>query len=98
MEIQREKTSVLLMDEPSSSLDPRSQREMYDRMVKNSDEKTVIFITHQLYSTKLADRIYYFDHGSIIESGTHEELIRLDGKYAALYRIQAEQYAFSAEE
>ena len=83
---------VVIMDEPSSSLDPLSEHEMYLGMFDMCKDKTLILISHRLYSTKMVDIIYYMENGSIVESGTHEELIRLNGKYARLYKIQAEQY------
>lgn len=83
---------VIIMDEPSSSLDPLSEHEMYLRMFNMCKDKTLILISHRLYSTKMVDKIYYMENGSIVESGSHEELIKLNGKYASLYNIQAEQY------
>ena len=83
---------VIIMDEPSSSLDPLSEHEMYLRMFNMCKDKTLVLISHRLYSTKMVDKIYYMEHGSVLESGSHEELIRLNGKYARLYNIQAEQY------
>ena len=80
------------MDEPSSSLDPLSEQEMYLRMLSQGKDKTLILISHRLYSTKKVDRIYYIEKGRVAEYGSHEELMRLNGKYAHLYRIQAEQY------
>ena len=83
---------VVIMDEPSSSLDPKSEHEMYMRMFAMCKDKTLILISHRLYSTKMVDKIYYMESGSILESGSHEELIKQNGKYAALYNIQAGQY------
>ncbi len=83
---------VIIMDEPSSSLDPLSEHEMYLRMFNVCKDKTLILISHRLYSTKMVDKIYYMENGSVLESGNHEELMRLNGKYARLYKIQAEQY------
>ena len=85
-------TGVIIMDEPSSSLDPLSEHEMYLRMFNMCKDKTLILISHRLYSTKMVDKIYYIENGSILESGNHEELIKLNGKYASLYNIQAQQY------
>lgn len=83
---------VVIMDEPSSSLDPLSEQEMYRNMFDICRDKTLILISHRLYSTKMVDKIYYVENGSIQESGSHEELIRLNGKYANMYKIQEEQY------
>lgn len=54
--------------------------------------KTVIFISHRLSTTKMVDRIYMFENGSIIEEGNHDELMTLDGKYAQMFKMQAEKY------
>ena len=83
---------VIIMDEPSSSLDPISEQEMYLRLFHLCKDKTLILISHRLYSTKMVDKIYYMENGAIAECGSHEELIKRNGKYAHLYRIQAEQY------
>jgi len=83
---------VLIMDEPTSSLDPLSEQEMYRRMIEICEGKTLILISHRLYSTKMADRICYMEKGRIAEMGSHEELMRYNGKYAHMYHVQASQY------
>ena len=85
-------SGVLIMDEPSSSLDPVAEQEMYRQMYEQGKEKTLIFISHRLFSTKMADRIFYLENGVIVESGNHEELMKLGGKYAHMYNTQAQQY------
>ena len=84
---------VIVMDEPSSSLDPRSEYEMYRMLNQISQDKTVILISHKLYSVKDADVIYYVENGSIAEQGSHRQLMDLNGKYASLFRVQASQYS-----
>ena len=88
---------VIIMDEPSSSLDPLSEHEMYLRMFHICKDKTLILILHRLYCAKMVDKIYYMENGSILESGSHEELIRLNGKYAAMYHLQAKHYKQGGE-
>ena len=83
---------VIIMDEPSSSLDPLSEYDMYLQMFNMCRDKTLILISHRLYSTKMVDKIYYMESGSILECGSHEELMKQNGKYARMYHIQAEQY------
>ena len=83
---------VIIMDEPSSSLDPLSEYDMYLRMLNMCRDKTLILISHRLYSTKMVDKIYYMESGSVLECGSHEELMKQNGKYARMYHIQAEQY------
>ncbi len=83
---------LIIMDEPSSALDPVAEYELNQSILKNTKNKTVIFISHRLSTTRMADRIYMFDHGEIIESGSHDELMELNGKYAEMYRVQAKKY------
>lgn len=84
---------LIILDEPSSSLDPISEYNMYNHIDKVASNKAVIFISHRLSTTKNADRIYMFEKGRIIEMGNHAELMSMNGKYAQMYRIQAEKYS-----
>ena len=83
---------LIIMDEPSSSLDPVAEYELNQSILKNADGKTVIFISHRLSTTRMADRIYMFANGKVIESGSHNELMQKNGKYAEMYRVQAKKY------
>lgn len=83
---------LIIMDEPSSALDPIAEYELNQSILKNAENKTVIFISHRLSTTRMADRIYMFDHGSIVEVGSHEELMAQNGQYAEMYRVQAKKY------
>ena len=83
---------LIIMDEPSSALDPIAEYELNQSILKNAEGKTVIFISHRLSTTRMADRIYMFDGGQMIESGSHDELMAEDGKYAEMYRVQAKKY------
>lgn len=84
--------NILVLDEPSSALDPVSEYEVMQSVLKESQDKTVIFISHRLSTTAIADRIVMLEDGRIIEQGSHAELMQADGKYAEMYRIQAEKY------
>lgn len=83
---------LLIMDEPSSSLDPRAEYALYRHIDEVAQDKAVIFISHRLSTTKNADYIYMFDNGRIVEAGTHRQLMDWNGKYAEMFRWQAKNY------
>ena len=82
----------VILDEPSANLDPVSEYELNHAMMTGATDKTVIFISHRLSTTRHADRIFMMEKGKIIESGSHEELMNLKGKYAEMFNLQAEKY------
>lgn len=86
------KCAFAVLDEPSANLDPEAEYTLNDAMARAADDKTVIFISHRLSTTVMADRIYMLENGEIVESGSHEELMALGGKYAYMFRLQAEKY------
>ena len=71
---------------------PLAEAEMYERMFAAGKDRTMILISHRLYSTRKADRICYIENGKIVEEGTHEDLMRANGKYASMYQLQASLY------
>ena len=81
-----------IMDEPSSALDPVAESLLSESVNKYSEGRAVIFISHRLSSAKSCDRIYMFENGEIIECGSHAELMDMNGKYAAMFKLQAEKY------
>ena len=83
----------VILDEPSSALDPIAEHDMYENMMRACEGCGMIFISHRLSSAVTADRIYLMENGSVAESGTHAELMARDGKYAEMFRRQAESYA-----
>lgn len=83
---------ILIMDEPSSALDPLAEQNMFRRLNALSKGKTLIYITHRISSAVTADMIYFLENGEITEHGSHQELMRLNGKYARLYYMQARSY------
>lgn len=85
-------SSVVILDEPSSALDPIAEHDMYRQMYRACEGKTMIFISHRLSSAVDADRIFLIEDGSIKESGSHSELMRLNGSYAEMFKAQAESY------
>lgn len=86
---------VMILDEPSSALDPIAEYNLNQTMFALSGDKTVITISHRLSTTKNADRIYMLEKGRIIEQSTHDELMRLNGKYAEMFNMQREKYAIA---
>ena len=93
-----ENAGVLILDEPANSLDPLAEAEMYERMFAAGKDRTMILISHRLYSTRKADRICYIENGKIVEEGTHEELMRANRKYASMYQLQASLYEKDSNE
>ncbi len=89
---------IVILDEPSSALDPIAEYKMYRNMMEISGDKTVIFISHRLSSARLADMVYMFENGTVIESGTHDSLMEQNGKYAEMFRLQAKNYQESLPE
>lgn len=83
---------LIIMDEPSSALDPIAEYNLNVGIDKNAKDKTVVFITHRLSTTRHVNRIYMFENGKIIECGSHEELINQGGKYAEMFELQAQKY------
>ena len=83
---------ILILDEPSSALDPDAEYRLNNSILGFAKDKTVVFISHRLSTTRMADRIYMFEDGRIIESGTHDELMKMNGKYAYMFNLQAEKY------
>lgn len=86
------KPDIVILDEPSSALDPIAEYKMYQNMLTATDGETVIFISHRLSATRDADRIYMFENGTIIEQGTHSELMAQNGRYAEMWKLQAQNY------
>lgn len=82
----------VIMDEPSANLDPVAEYNLNKSMAEIAKDKTVIFISHRLSTTRHADKIYVMEHGEIVESGSHDELMSKNGKYAYMFNLQAEKY------
>ncbi len=86
------KYPIIIMDEPSSALDPVAEYNLNQSILKSTNDKTVIFISHRLSTTRIADKIYMFSGGELIEEGSHTELLNKGGKYAEMFRLQSQKY------
>ncbi len=82
----------IILDEPSANLDPVSEYELNRAISESCTDSTVVFISHRLSTTRHADRILMLENGRVIECGSHDELMEQNGKYAYMFRLQAEKY------
>ncbi len=82
----------IILDEPTASLDPIAEEEIYSKFDLITGNKTAVYISHRLSSCKFCDEIAVFDNGSIVEQGSHEELLKKEGKYYKLWNAQAQYY------
>ncbi|MEV0645121.1 ABC transporter ATP-binding protein [Phytomonospora sp. NPDC050363] len=90
--LMRAKRDLLILDEPSSGLDAAAEQAVHDKLREYRTGATSVLISHRLGAVRHADRIVVLAEGRIIESGDHDELLRLDGEYARLFNIQAANY------
>ncbi|MGW7042269.1 ABC transporter ATP-binding protein [Streptomyces avermitilis] len=86
--------NILIVDEPTSALDPEAEIEAFDRIRRLADpNRAVVLVTHRMSGVRYADRIYVLHQGRLAEHGSHDELMAVQGRYAAMFDAQAAQYA-----
>ena len=90
--------SILVLDEPTAALDPKSEVKMFDTFKTISELKSTIIISHRMYITKLASKIILLDKGELKEEGSFDELIKLKKEFYNMYKIQADSYSLTAED
>jgi len=83
---------ILLLDEPTAALDPLAEHDIYMKYNEMTAERTAIFISHRLASTRFCDRILFLADGTVKEEGTHNQLLALGGEYAKLFEVQSRYY------
>lgn len=84
--------SITILDEPTAALDPIAENEMYLKYSNLTDGNTSIFISHRLSSTRFCDRILFLEDGQIVEEGSHDYLMSINGKYAHMFNLQSHYY------
>jgi ABC-type multidrug transport system fused ATPase/permease subunit len=82
---------LIILDEATSALDNELERRVYAQLLEHYPDKTVVAVAHRLTTIQDADMIYVFDHGHIVEEGTHHSLLAADGRYALLWNLQQTQ-------
>lgn len=85
-------SQIIVLDEPTSSLDAKTEYEIFSRLPELLENRSTILISHRFSTVRMADRIFVFEGGRILEQGSHEDLMRTGGKYASLFKKQAQYY------
>jgi ATP-binding cassette subfamily B protein len=85
-------SKIMVLDEPTSSIDAEAEEKIFEQLESTSKEKTVILISHRFSTVRRADRIVVFEDGTISELGNHDQLIAQNGTYARLFNLQAKGY------
>lgn len=88
----RDQADFMILDEPSSDLDPEAEHDVHLRVRRYRTDRTSLLISHRLNAVREADAIAVLEDGAIVELGSHEELVAADGLYARMFRVQASGY------
>ncbi|MBU0569902.1 ABC transporter ATP-binding protein/permease, partial [Patescibacteria group bacterium] len=91
----RKNAKVMILDEPTSNVDPEAEEMIFKKLVRLTKDKILIFVTQRFSTTRIADRIFVVHGGRVVEDGTHKELMERNEKYARLYNLQAKAYLSS---
>lgn len=83
---------ILCLDEPTAAVDAKAEYKLFQKFKKLTRNKTTILISHRFSTVRMADKIVVMHRGKIVENGSHKELLRKNGLYAKLFRMQAEGY------
>jgi ATP-binding cassette subfamily B protein len=83
---------ILILDEPTASLDAKSERQVFQQFAELTQNKLSLLISHRFSTVRMADRIVVLEDGRIIEEGHHSQLMAREGKYAAMFELQASNY------
>jgi ATP-binding cassette subfamily B protein len=83
---------VVILDEPTASLDARSEYEVFERFAELTEDKTALLISHRFSTVRMANRIVVLEGGRVAEQGSHEKLLSQGGRYAAMFELQASSY------
>lgn len=86
------RSSILILDEPTSNVDPKAEEEIFENIIRLTQDQILILVSHRFSTVRRADRILVLDKGAVIEQGTHAELLKLHGLYAKLFTLQAKSY------
>jgi ATP-binding cassette subfamily B protein len=88
----RTRADILVLDEPTAAMDAQAEADVFERFRQLARERITILISHRFSTVRMADQIAVLDRGEIVEHGSHDELMKLDGRYAHLFTLQARGY------
>lgn len=86
------KSQIMILDEPTSSVDPKAEEDIFENVLRITKDQIVILVSHRFSTVRKADKIFLLERGQILEHGSHKELMKQEGKYASLFELQAKSY------